>query len=43
MLKYEVSISDRSMIGASNRTVEIDVRRYSEMFFQSYFLKVHFV
>ena len=26
-----------------DRTVEIDVRRYSKMFFQSYSLKVHFV
>ena len=42
-MKYEVSISDGSMTGASNRTVEIDAKRYSKMFFPSYFLKAHFV
>ena len=42
MLKYEVSISDGLMIGASNRTLGIYVR-YCKMLFQSYFLKVNFV
>ena len=42
MLKYEVSVSDGLMIGASNRTVGVDVRYY-KMLFQSYFLKINFM